>query len=564
MYGLWAAPIMGCRRIYNIQLDRRNIHYELTFLRGQGLVANRRACISSVSAGLMLKLSISKPPQLQVLEQDLTDSITNLKDKNRIFGTPLSINELLDPLEQQENLDMDAEMFKDDVEIAEVRRREAVRNGDAIEVDSDDEDDCHGVAAMATSELIALAEKLEAGSDWAAPYNKVRTLQIRGASVVSSLVRTEWLSPSDGSQDVTVLVHVLPGLVDTRELVLAETARFLMTVPMSGHGDIPLRRFRSGFVCYSPQWAIPPSASLDEHNFRSHSAKFIHMIWSSHLFEMYAWPPFLSGLPDLDLLEGLSGLHGARGNPGTSTQAQYWSPPHDPPTRYPNDPVKFVCIHGNRILITQVPSSSPYPRSSYATHGFVRQDNGPGPGAVTSAPLPQSFQPGGTYFYPAVMNTFPRSTGRAGQDAFADTGMLPNNNAPHSSSLHRARVPQEMRGDHLRLSQAGEMGQPRRDMRVSQVHDVASGNQSWDQAEATGFVPLQPGPLRPSQLVSLPSPAPSRAKPRDTKASSYTQLPDLGSTEDGEDDEGEEEDSTFLYASLRRQDIHESTSQPLP
>ncbi|KAF9241787.1 hypothetical protein BU15DRAFT_73131 [Melanogaster broomeanus] len=113
----------------------------------------------------MLKLSISKPPQLQVLEQDLTDSITNLKDKNRIFGTPLSINELLDPLEQQENLDMDAEMFKDDVEIiAEVRRREAVRNGDAIEVDSDDEDDCHGVAAMATSELIALAEKLEAGS----------------------------------------------------------------------------------------------------------------------------------------------------------------------------------------------------------------------------------------------------------------------------------------------------------------------------------------------------------------------------------------------------------------
>ncbi|KAF9231905.1 hypothetical protein BU15DRAFT_67927 [Melanogaster broomeanus] len=147
------------------RLDRRNIHYELTFLRGQGLVANRRACISSVSAGLMLKLSISKPPQLQVLEQDLTDSITNLKDKNRIFGTPLSINELLDPLEQQENLDMDAEMFKDDVEIiAEVRRREAVRNGDAIEVDSDDEDDCHGVAAMATSELIALAEKLEAGS----------------------------------------------------------------------------------------------------------------------------------------------------------------------------------------------------------------------------------------------------------------------------------------------------------------------------------------------------------------------------------------------------------------
>ncbi|KAF8423946.1 hypothetical protein L210DRAFT_3765598 [Boletus edulis BED1] len=76
---------------------------------------------------------------------------------------PLSINELLDPLEEREDLDMEAEMFEDDAGIiAEVCRREAVQNEDTIEVDSDDEDDCHG-AVMATSELIALAEKLEAG-----------------------------------------------------------------------------------------------------------------------------------------------------------------------------------------------------------------------------------------------------------------------------------------------------------------------------------------------------------------------------------------------------------------
>ncbi|KAF8431468.1 hypothetical protein L210DRAFT_3651152 [Boletus edulis BED1] len=66
---------------------------------------------------LVLKLSIPKPPQLQVLERDLGDSITILKDKNRIFGTPLSVNELLDPLEERENLDMEAEMFEDDAEI---------------------------------------------------------------------------------------------------------------------------------------------------------------------------------------------------------------------------------------------------------------------------------------------------------------------------------------------------------------------------------------------------------------------------------------------------------------
>ncbi|KAF8432362.1 hypothetical protein L210DRAFT_3507542 [Boletus edulis BED1] len=80
------------------------------------------------------------------------------------FSAPLlSINELLDPLEEREGLDMEAELFEDDAEIiAEVRRREAVQNGDTIEADSDDEGGCHG-AVMATSEPIALAEKLEAG-----------------------------------------------------------------------------------------------------------------------------------------------------------------------------------------------------------------------------------------------------------------------------------------------------------------------------------------------------------------------------------------------------------------
>ena len=110
-------------------------------------------------SGLVLKLSLPKPPQLEVLEQDLTN-------KNRIFGTLPSVDELIDPLEERENLDTEAELFEDDAAIiAEVRRQEEVRTGDAMEVDLDDEDDCCGskVAAMATSELIALAEKLEAG-----------------------------------------------------------------------------------------------------------------------------------------------------------------------------------------------------------------------------------------------------------------------------------------------------------------------------------------------------------------------------------------------------------------
>lgn len=62
-----------------------------------------------------------------------------------------------------------AEMFEDDVAIvAEVRRREAVRNGEVMEVDSAESDDegssdDEGGKAVTTSELIVLAEQLEAG-----------------------------------------------------------------------------------------------------------------------------------------------------------------------------------------------------------------------------------------------------------------------------------------------------------------------------------------------------------------------------------------------------------------
>ncbi|KAF8122901.1 hypothetical protein EV363DRAFT_1181549 [Boletus edulis] len=116
-------------------------------------------------SGLVVKLQ--KPPQLEALEEDLEDSIMILKDKNRIFGNPLSVDELLDPLEEREDVDIAAEMFEDDVAIiAEVRRREAVRNEETMEVDSNDEDgesDDDSSQPITTAELITLAERLEAG-----------------------------------------------------------------------------------------------------------------------------------------------------------------------------------------------------------------------------------------------------------------------------------------------------------------------------------------------------------------------------------------------------------------
>ncbi|KAI9566707.1 hypothetical protein HD554DRAFT_2040081 [Boletus coccyginus] len=73
-------------------------------------------------------------------------------------------NELLNPLEERENLDIEAETFGDDTAvIAEVCQQEVVWNRDAIEVDSDDKDDPDDEAKPATtSKLVALVEKLEA------------------------------------------------------------------------------------------------------------------------------------------------------------------------------------------------------------------------------------------------------------------------------------------------------------------------------------------------------------------------------------------------------------------
>ena len=87
-----------------------------------------------------------------------------LKDRNCIFSPPPSIDDLLDPIEEKENLDSEAKVFKDDAAIiTEVHRQEAVWNGDTIKVDLDDEGHDNELPAMATSELLVLAEKMKAG-----------------------------------------------------------------------------------------------------------------------------------------------------------------------------------------------------------------------------------------------------------------------------------------------------------------------------------------------------------------------------------------------------------------
>jgi len=104
-----------------------------TVMAAEGDVVQATDAIDKLTAaactrtGLVIKLSSrAKPPQLKSLERELSESqaVASLKGRNRIFGEPLTLDEFLDPIEEQENLDTDAVVFEDNMAIiAEVHRR---------------------------------------------------------------------------------------------------------------------------------------------------------------------------------------------------------------------------------------------------------------------------------------------------------------------------------------------------------------------------------------------------------------------------------------------------------
>ncbi|KAG2074932.1 hypothetical protein BDR04DRAFT_1140477 [Suillus decipiens] len=91
--------------------------------------------------GLKLRIPVcqQKPAQLTAAEQELMESINDLKERKRIFGTLLTIDKILDPAEERDNGDLPNFEGGDQAIADEVRREIAVANGEVIEIDSDDE-----------------------------------------------------------------------------------------------------------------------------------------------------------------------------------------------------------------------------------------------------------------------------------------------------------------------------------------------------------------------------------------------------------------------------------------
>src|SRR3984957_7742218 len=102
------------------------------------------------------------PPQLQALECELMKAVSDLGDRRRIIGTLPTLDDLLNPPEENEHeyvpeVEGDHEIVKD------ILHQMAVAHGEVIEVESEPEDGGEEEAEpkMSTAELAKLCRQLE-------------------------------------------------------------------------------------------------------------------------------------------------------------------------------------------------------------------------------------------------------------------------------------------------------------------------------------------------------------------------------------------------------------------
>ncbi|KAH0828638.1 hypothetical protein J3R83DRAFT_2982 [Lanmaoa asiatica] len=95
--------------------------------------------------------------QLTSVETDVSQSILELQGRNRIFGTPLTLNEFLEPKEEAENLDSITDILEggDEAIVAKV-----VQEMSAEVIDVDKSEDDGDVPNISRADTIDLCEKL--------------------------------------------------------------------------------------------------------------------------------------------------------------------------------------------------------------------------------------------------------------------------------------------------------------------------------------------------------------------------------------------------------------------
>ncbi|OAX35098.1 hypothetical protein K503DRAFT_773844 [Rhizopogon vinicolor AM-OR11-026] len=125
-------------KAYKIREHRR--HGEAGSADLDAVEVEQLAQTSSRRAGLKIRIPARRPPlaQLTALEDEVAASIQDLKTRNRIFGEPPSVDEFLEPAEEQQV----GESFEggDEAIIAVVNQEMVEKAGQVIGVESDEED----------------------------------------------------------------------------------------------------------------------------------------------------------------------------------------------------------------------------------------------------------------------------------------------------------------------------------------------------------------------------------------------------------------------------------------
>ena len=113
--------------------------------------------------GLKIKIPARRPPltQLTTLEDEVTTSLQDLKTRNRIFGELPSLDEFLEPVEEQEIGDSLTFEGGDSAIVAAVKREMAEKVGEVIEVESDEDEDTQAEPELSRTETLGLCQRLE-------------------------------------------------------------------------------------------------------------------------------------------------------------------------------------------------------------------------------------------------------------------------------------------------------------------------------------------------------------------------------------------------------------------
>jgi hypothetical protein len=123
--------------------------------------ALRQCAETSGRPKLIIRLPPTRPPQLVAAETSLLTCVQSLKDRNRIFGDLPTIDELIDPISENEILTDSPYAFPGgDLEIvAEVEHEERVRNGEITDESDDggEEPEC----TLSRTEAVILSGQLE-------------------------------------------------------------------------------------------------------------------------------------------------------------------------------------------------------------------------------------------------------------------------------------------------------------------------------------------------------------------------------------------------------------------